>query len=186
MNVDQPQPQGWRSYFSDMFSLFNPRRREPRQEVENQRPRSFMDGINFGPLFNQNFMQNNPFIDEEERSFNPQPQNRRRFIVITNNNGDGTGLHRYVFSDGDVGEASNMNGLRGPLNFDEIFRSLLAELNLANRSHQRPASQSTIDRLREVEISEEDYEKKEDTGEMLPPTCPICTSEMEDKAIQLN
>ena len=61
---------------------------------------------------------------------------------------------------------------------------LLRGYNFRNRSEQQPASQESINRLKEVEISKEDYEDDKN-GVPIPPNWAIWVDEMTDMAVRL-
>ncbi|CAI2375882.1 unnamed protein product [Moneuplotes crassus] len=91
---------------------------------------------------------------------------------------------QIVFGSGGSSRMMNM-GSEGmePSNFRNFFERLLNNFGLQNRSDQQPASQETIENLKEIEISEDHYDTE--GGEPKPPACAICTDEMAEKAIEL-
>ena len=51
-------------------------------------------------------------------------------------------------------------------------------------NQQQPATDDAIDKLKVIKVKDKHYEENK-TGEMEPPTCTICTGEMEKRAVKL-
>ena len=67
---------------------------------------------------------------------------------------------------------------------DQMILILLQGYNFRNRSEQQPASEEAINRLKEVEVSKEDYDN-DNNGNPVPPNCAIWVDEMNDRAVRL-
>ena len=135
---------------------------------------------NYGPDFEQNYWQihiqganeDSNSDDDDHHSYQQissspfdnraqRDEDRRRFVMINNNN-------------------RNMHRLNRIHNLTDILNNLMQELSVGRQEDDRqPASHDTIENLKEVEITESDYEKKDTTNEDMPPACPICTDEMD-------
>lgn len=143
--------------------------------------------LNVGPNFHQNFFRANQMDDGSDNSEQEDEQNNRNFMMIRRSDGDG---YSNIIIFGNDPSASGFNIGRNGLNFnsidrfDQLFRHLLQNMGVRNHSQQRPASQETIENLKEIDITEDMYEENE-KGEKVAPTCAICTDEMKDKAIEL-
>mmetsp|Transcript_7697 Transcript_7697/g.8707 ORF Transcript_7697/g.8707 Transcript_7697/m.8707 type:complete len:123 (+) Transcript_7697:350-718(+) len=79
----------------------------------------------------------------------------------------------------------NQRNVRRARDLERILINLATIMSLEQQSSQQPASQQTIENLKEVEISKEDYEENKETGEINPPNCAICVDSIEDQAVKL-
>jgi hypothetical protein len=129
-------------------------------------------GFNVGPNFHRNFFRanrmdsNSDHSEEEEDS----AQAHENYTIIRRN---GASPNIIIFGNGPIGEGG-LNIGRGGLTFDsmnrfeEIFRHLLDNMGVINQNQQRPASQETVENLKEVDITEDMYEEN-DKGKRVPP-----------------
>lgn len=97
----------------------------------------------------------------------PGPGSSSNMMVISTSSGPGAGARQIIIHNGGGGPANLLGGgLRGG-SIQEIFESLLQNLGAQERSNQRPASQDTIEGLKEIEITEEHFDNE--GGEAKPP-----------------
>lgn len=86
-------------------------------------------------------------------------------------------LHRKKNIDG--------NEAKQEVKLGDLFIPLIRKFGLMDKGNENnPATDGAINKLQEVEVSKEDYEESKDSKEKVAPTCAICTSECEKKAIK--
>mmetsp|Transcript_34556 Transcript_34556/g.40005 ORF Transcript_34556/g.40005 Transcript_34556/m.40005 type:complete len:316 (-) Transcript_34556:30-977(-) len=82
------------------------------------------------------------------------------------------------------GEVTNHVG-NADASFNDILNGLIRRMNLQNPRRRRPATRELIDNLEGVEITEDQYEYKEQKGQNLPPECSICIDLLNENTVRL-
>ena len=90
--------------------------------------------------------------------------------------------HRSIFSNRLSGRFNSNRPQR--IDLSHIFEDLLQQMSLNQQSSQQPAAKDTLKNLRVIKIKDKHYEENK-AGELEPPSCTICTSEMKKTAAKL-
>ncbi|CAI2381124.1 unnamed protein product [Moneuplotes crassus] len=77
------------------------------------------------------------------------------------------------------------NNIITELKIESIYLPIARRFGIVDKNNPMyPASEEDIKKLEEIKLKEEDKEEDPETGEMNPPQCRICMTEIEEGAIK--
>jgi hypothetical protein len=169
--------------------------RQHRQALEQTPPRVRNHRALFGPNFRQRFIgSHDPNSLSSEENQREASSNGNNFTIFRGTDQDGNNRIAVFRNRGGLGTPMRfdsspllqMDRAHEPI-FNNIFQNFLQRLNMSSENQnqqQQPATKEMINQLRETKINSDNYEK-DVKGEVVPPSCPICTDTMESTAVIL-